>query len=200
MNESSAHEDLAVVRQLMEEARGVAWQYANHIAAWGVIVAAALLLTYSSSRGGVAPPIGWTWVGALLVGWMFSVWSGRREASRARVRITAERVLGGIWIAFGITASLMAVLGLYTPAIEVQALAGIMAALLGFSFFASSFVGHQRWMRWLALGWWVGAVGMLLRPGPHTLPFMAGLVVLLQVLPGIVLRRRGKVANESVVP
>lgn len=192
MNGSNPAEDLAVVRRLMEEARDLAWQHGKHFVVWGIIGTAALLLTYAHLTGGAQLPVGAVWSAALIIGWAFSAWVGWRDRRRARLRTIAGRMLGGIWLGFGVTASLIAVLALYTSALAGELLGGLMAALLGFGFFASSFVGRQGWLRGLALGWWGGAVALFLWPGPHTLPLLAGLLLVFQVAPGLVIHLRGR--------
>jgi len=197
MDAPNAYEDLAMVRRLMEETRELVCEHGKHFIVWGLLMVVALLATYARLIDLAAVPVGWIWAAAMGVGWLFSFWAGRRDAGRARVRTTAGRLLGGIWIGFGITATIIGVLGLYTAAIEPELLGGLMAALLGFGFFASSFVGRQRWLRWLALGWWAGSLAMLLWPGEHTLPLMAALIVALQVVPGVVIHIRGRPAVEK---
>lgn len=196
MDSSTPYEDLAMVRRLMEEARELVCDNGKHFIAWGVLGVAALLATYVTLLGLVALPVGWIWAVVLVAGWLFSLWAVRRDAGRAQVRTMASRLLGGIWLGFGVTASIIAVLGLYTAAIDVELLGGLASALLGFGFFASSFVGSQVCLRWLALSWWAGALTMLLWPGMHTLPLMAGLLLLLQVVPGVVIHTRGRRALE----
>ncbi len=197
MDAPNAYEDLAMVRRLMEETRELVCEHGKHFIVWGLLMVVALLATYARLIDLAAVPVGWIWAAAMGVGWLFSFWAGRRDAGQARVRTTAGRLLGGIWIGFGITATIIGVLGLYTAAIEPELLGGLMAALLGFGFFASSFVGRQRWLRWLALGWWAGSLAMLLWPGEHTLPLMAALIVALQVVPGVVIHTRGRPAVEK---
>lgn len=197
MDASNAYEDLAMVRQLMEETRELVCEHGKHFIVWGVLIVIALLATYARLVDLAALPVGWIWAAAGILGWIFSFWAGRRDIARAPVRTTAGRLLGGIWIGFGITATLIGVLGLYTGALAPYLLGGLEAALLGFAFFATSFVGRQRWLRWLALGWWAGSLVMLIWPGEHTLLLMAGLLVVLQVVPGVVIHNRARPFAEQ---
>lgn len=190
MSTRDPYEDLAMIRRLMEESREIACGHGKHLVAWGILMAGALVATYVALATAASLPLGWIWGIAIAAGWAYSLRAGTRDARRAPVRTVAGRLLGSIWLGFGITGTVFAVLGLYTPAIPAEALGGTMAALLGFAFFASGAVAGSAWLRYLAAGWWAGSVVMFLWPGAHTLPLMAAMIVLLQVIPGVVIQGR----------
>ena len=45
----------------------------------------------------------------------------------------------------------------------------------------------ERWLAWVAVGWWVGGSVMLYAPGVYTLLLMSAMAVLLMAVPGLVL-------------
>jgi hypothetical protein len=68
---------------------------------------------------------------------------------------------------------------------------------MGIGFFTSAAPANLAWMRWVAVGWWVGEIAIYALPHQDVvLPLMAVLWLLLLALPGLVLlRSRG--ASEA---
>jgi hypothetical protein len=63
---------------------------------------------------------------------------------------------------------------------------------MGIAFFASASLANLRWLRWIAVAWWLGELAAFaLRHQPEVLPLSAVLMLLLLAGPGFVLLRRG---------
>lgn len=191
MDDRPDERDLATIRRLMEDSQQGVPETGKHFIIWGVVIALAAVLTYASLRG-AAVPIAVVWAASLVVGWVLSLWAGWREEASAPVQTLLGRVVAGIWIGCGVSATLVAVLGYYAGALPPAALSGTIGLVIAAGCFASSFAYRSAWMRVLAAGWWLGAAGMLLWPGPTSLLVMAGLLVLLQIVPGVLLYQRAR--------
>lgn len=191
MDDQPNERDLATIRRLMEESQHGVPGAGKQFIIWGLVVTAAVLLTYAALRG--APiSIALVWAVSLATGWGLSLLVGWREAVRAPVQTLLARVAASIWIGCGITATLMSALGLATGAIPPQALPGAISLVIATGYFASSFAYRSAALRLLAAAWWLAGAGMLLWPSPAALLVMAGLLVTLQVLPGVLLSRRAQ--------
>ena len=192
MQEQTARDELAMIRSLMQDSQRIVHENGAHYLGWGVLSAAALLLTYAAAASRLDSIIPWIWVVAIGAGWVFSLWIARRSRRTARVRTLAGRLLGAIWMGCGITLTLFGFIGGATGAIPWGSLQGVLAGILGIGYFASSFVYDSAAWRYLAAGWWAGAALMLLWPGPHTLLLLAALVVALEIVPGALLYARSR--------
>jgi hypothetical protein len=189
---TQAREDLAAIRQLMEDGRRVVNGAGPHFVAWGLLTSAALAATYMLAQRGETRLITWMWVVAVGVGWLASIALTVAEGRRERVRTATSRILGGTWTGTGVTLML---LGFAAPAgggLATGAITGVLAAVMGGGFFATGLLVGSRWMQAAAGGWWAGALLMLLWPGSHGLLITAALVLLLQTLPGAVLTARAR--------
>ena len=194
--QTQAREDLAAIRRLMEDGRAVVNTAGPHFVAWGLLTSAALAATYVLAGRGDARLVTAAWVVAVALGWVASAALTVAEGRRERVRSATGRLLGGVWAGTGIT---MMLLGFAAPAgggVATWAIVGILAAVMGGGFFATGLLVGSRWMQAAAAAWWAGALGMLLWPGRHGLLVTAGLVLVLQTLPGcwMMLRARRAVA------
>lgn len=193
MSDRETQENLKMIRRLMEDSQRVIHDNGKHQITWGVLISAALVWTYGAlALERPAEAIGWAWVVAIVAGWGLSIWFGRTEHREAPVGTLANRILGGIWIGFGITVTLLWLLSMFTGLIAPAALAPVMAALLGLGYFATSFACNTTWLRGAAFAWWVGTVVMAIWPGLYTLLLFAGMLVVLQVVPNLLFHGRNE--------
>lgn len=184
--ERRPEEDLAMIRRLMSESRETAGAGGPFWVLWGAVVLAGLVLTYLTARTGLSIPPLFIWIGAIGLGWVGSFWIGRRQRERAPVETLGGRVMMGIWVGGGVTATL---LGFAVPAAGLVStsgeILGPIAMIMGTCHFASSYVTRSAAMRWMAVGWWVGGTAMLWWNGLESLLIMGALVLVLQLLPGV---------------
>lgn len=138
--------------------------------------------------------------------------SAQRDLSMIRqLMLDSQRAIcddGKHYLAWGVlmTAGLLLTYGALEGAIPVRvpwvwivaiALGGVMATVLGAACFASAFLYRSRWVGALAVGWWLGGAAMFVWPGRHTLLVMAGMLIALQIVPGMLLYSRARAALEQ---
>ena len=190
MSEDRAREDIAFIRNALEGGRTYARFRAPDIAVWGVLVALGYLGTFAFVDGltGIRPTYIWWTLVAL--GWIFSsrhFWRRRAEGCDAAVRSDAARVLGALWLGFGITMMSFALLN--TAAAHSPGDMNLVSAgLLGLCFFASAAATGIGWLRWVALGWWVSEF-LFMAAGDTALSLLLGAALMLGLLslPGLLL-------------
>lgn len=185
-------EDLAMIRRLMQQSRGMVQDAAVHYLLWGGLVTAGLLLTWASATGLIGLGLWWIWPVAIGAGWVGSTWIGYRQDRAARVSTPAGRVMSGIWLGAGVTMTLIGFVGMGTGALGSSAMMAALASIMGAAYFATGALHESRWPRLVAAGWWAGAVALFLWPGVHALLVMAGLMAAFHLVPGLVIHRGGR--------
>jgi hypothetical protein len=190
--QTQAREDLAIIRRLMEDGNRVVNTAGPHFVAWGVLTSAALVATYVLGIRGDVRPITWVWIIAIGLGWISSLAMMMAYGRRERVRSATARILGGTWTGVGVTLMLLGFAGPAGGGVRPEAITAVLAPVLGSGFFGTGLLLGSRWMQGAAGVWWAGALFMLLWPGPHGLLVTAGLVLVLQTLPGIWLMLRAR--------
>lgn len=179
-------DDIAMIRALMEDAQDVGMHHGPHFVLWGALAAAALMLTWLAIQLQWEPRgVQVIWVGFLVAGWTGSVVLGRRARHRARRSTLAARVLAGIWVGIAVAATVIALAGLFGDVVRAQAMSGTVAVILGAGYWATGCVTPHPLFRWGAAVWWVSGIAMLVWPGTWTLPWLAVLAVMLEVIPGL---------------
>ena len=199
---TEATNDIALIRRLMHESQSAVYDGRGHFVLWGLISALGLALTYAYVVGWSVPDPRLIWLVALALGWAGSIALGMRGRNRARVHTHASRLLGWLWISCAATMTLVGTAGLFGDVVPVNALPGLVSAILAVGVLGTGVLTGHSWLRWVAVCWWVGAAVMLFRPGVYALLLLAVMAVLLEVVPGLVLmsRKRGVPEAASDTP
>lgn len=195
-----AREDIALVRRMMEESRTVVVDRGKHFMIWGLVPTAGLLFTYARLTGSPGPDPRWIWIGLLIIGWAASLTVGLIDGRRARVGTLPRRLLSVTWIATGISMTMIGLAGLFGPLVGGEAISGLLAAILGAPVFVTAVLTGERWLRWVAIGWWAGGTVMLFSTGPYALLLMAAMMFLLLAVPGAVLFARARTGADRPGP
>lgn len=179
---SSPREDLALIRRLMEESRSTLHGGRTRAMMWGIVVSLALLLTYAESKLRAGLPVLWIWVAAIGAGWVAHAWLSRRADRRSPVRTPTGRLVRAIWIGGGVAATVVGFGGTLSGAFpSAGALLAPIAAILGGCYYATGAACGSSPMRYIALGWWAGAVAMFVWSGEAALLVMTGLLLVFHV-------------------
>lgn len=97
---------------------------------------------------------------------------------------------GWIWLALGVTLTLIGAASILTGTLAPRSLPGLIALVFGAGYFASGLVAGVRWLAGVGVGWWVAGAGLLQwSSGPGSLLVLAGLTLVLEVGPALALRR-----------
>jgi hypothetical protein len=195
MTDDAVRDEIAFIRRAIEEGRGYATNWSSDMLVWGVLVAAAALGNYATIRGWWAIDPYWLWTACVALGWIYCL---RRSLSRllpgspkpplARPMVRALQML---WLGCGIFLTTLYVAVCHTGALQSGGwLGAVCAGVMGIGFFTSASLANLAWMRWVAVGWWLGEIAIYtLRDQNEVLPLIAVLWLLLLAVPGFVLLR-----------
>jgi hypothetical protein len=192
--EDRTREDIAFIREVIEEGGAYAAACSPDMLVWGIAVAIGYLGTYAFVRGWspIAPRLVWT----VCIGlpWLYSL---RRQFAGLVGRPRLQRgpmvqALGMLWLGCGIFLTITGITAASTGAIREGWYDAVVPGVMGIAFFASASLANLRWLRWIAVAWWLGELAAFaLRHQPEVLPLSAVLMLLLLAGPGFVLLRRG---------
>lgn len=192
MSTTQAEQDLAFIREIMSESRSFATRSGIYFIVWGVVIALAMALTWAFSVDMIDLHPFIVWGVAIVVGWAFSIWHGRRMARSSLAFHPSGEHIGWLWFALGITMTVAFFPGQMSGAIEPTAIPGLAALMVGAGVFVTAVLARIGWLRWIAAAWWIAGAVTITWPGSYALLLYAGLMVVLQVVPGIVLERMAR--------
>lgn len=199
-NKEKLFEDLQYVKRIIQDSRNIVVDSGIGFITWGVIIILGLFVTYLDIILQGDQYSIWAWIVLISAGWIQSIFDWyKKRAERTRVTF-AGRLLGTIWLAVGISMTIVGFVGPFVGAYKSVYISPIISAILGIAFYISSLLYENKLMKFIPILWWVGSIYMFLFPGIQTILIMALLMLFLQVLPGILLYRKYKserAANEG---
>lgn len=187
---NSLRDEIAFIKNALEEGRSYARMRSADFAVWGVAIAAGYFGTYARviHLWSIDPRL--IWYVPVGLAWAFSL----RNAIPALIRRAPRtppspmvRTLRSVWLGYGLTVMTLAVLA-SSSTDHPEWFDTVTAAMLGLCFFISGAVSGIGWLRGLAVGWW-GAAAVLFVMRDQTEQLLAGGVFMLAFLflPGLVL-------------
>ncbi len=188
MTQHDAQQDLAYIRQVMEQTRRYTAAQGVFFVIWGVAVSFALLLTWLQILGRIGGNNFVVWRATMLGAWgltMYFAWQQQRDSA---VPYHAQ-LIGMNWTAVGIAMGLAFFVGVPTHALSVQAIPGLSALFVGVGIFNTGQLSTIRWLSGIGAGWLVCGALMLAFPGVHNILAMAVLLFVGQIVPGLILMR-----------
>ena len=187
MADDPVREDIAFIRQTLEEGRSYARLRSPDFAVWGGLVTLGYLGVYGRNIGLWSLDLNWIWWPLVVMGWLFSTRSFVRRSETRQKPGPQARALGALWLGLGITLML---LGLMQAIVDVhfEWMDLMVFSLLAVCFFATATIIGVSWLRWIAAGWWLAAVvAFLFRDTPEMALVGAVFMFALLCLPGLVL-------------
>jgi hypothetical protein len=194
MNEDAARQDIAFIRQTIEQGRRVAGAWSPDMLVWGIAIAIGYFVTYGRVRGLWRIDTDWLWVACIVLPWAYSL---RRLARRlvgepqAEPQRNSVSPLSMLWFACGIFLTIIGLACIVSGERNTWWINPAVAGVMGIGFFVSSFLSHVSWLRWVGLAWWAGELAAFaLHNRAEGLLLMAASMLLLLALPGFALMRR----------
>jgi len=197
MIEDQARDYIAFIRCAIEEGRSYANARSPGMMVWGIAVALGYLGTYGFVRGWLPLAPGWLWAFCIGFPWLYSLRGVVRRlvvgSEHHRVQSPMARALGMLWLGCGIFLTTLSIAAGSSGDIRQGWFDAVVAGVMGVGFFASAWLSNLPWLRWIALGWWLGELAVFaLRHRLEALPLSAALMLLFLAAPGVVLlTRRG---------
>ncbi|MDO8289625.1 MAG: hypothetical protein Q7T44_10450 [Parvibaculum sp.] len=199
MGEDKLREEIAFIKNALEDGRDYARLRSPDFTVWGLAIALGYFGTYahvthlwSVDQGLIwVVPVALAW-GFSLKGWIWGLLSGQR---REPVSSPMIRTLRSVWLGYGITTTMIAIVA-FTGTPHPDWFDTVTAGMLGLCFFISAAVSDIRWLRILAVGWWGAAILLfLIRDKPEQLLAGGFFMLALLFVPGLVLWLRRPTAH-----
>jgi len=199
MDTKQAESELALIKQMMADSRQVVADNGRHYIFWGIVVTAALVANYIMALQHVSMNYaGMMWFITMISASIIDAIVERRKQKISRVKTFAGRLLGALWAASGISMFMLGFVGTITGAYNAIYICSLISIVLGVAYYTSGSIQQIKWLQWLSLGWWAGAVYTFVYPSIHTLLIFALMMICFQVIPGIILYKKWKKSNTEI--
>ena len=188
MTQHDALQDLAYIRQVMEQTRRYTAAKGVFFIIWGIAVSFAMLLTWLQITGQLGGSNLVVWGATMLAGWlltMYFAWQQQRDSAVPHHAF----LIGMNWTAVGIAMGIAFFVGVAMESLSYQAIPGLSALFVGVGIFNTGHLSGIRWLAGVGVVWLAAGALMLAWPGVHNILAMAVLLFFGQIVPGIVLMR-----------
>ncbi|MGA9294184.1 MAG: hypothetical protein WCE54_23840 [Ignavibacteriaceae bacterium] len=186
----SAQEELSFIKKVIDDSKKILVIDGKDFIIWGIITALGLLITYFAIITKQYFLINWTWFILIGLGWIYAFVSNIKRTKKLKTKTFAGKMMGAIWFSMGVAATILGFIAGGSGAIDGIFISPAISTVVGVAYFLTGIVYGSKWMTGISIGWWLGAVYMFLFPGIYSLLIMAGMMLLFQIIPGIVLYRK----------
>lgn len=181
-------EDLAWVRQVVEDSRQAMRVDALPLLVWGALTLVGVVLAHLFT----ALDTVWLWLVLIGMAWLFTAIRALRHSFNQPAGSFAQRALSTLWLGLLTAATLIGFVGVFSGALNPAGITPVVAALFGVGCLGSAVLLDQRAMVLLAIAWWLGSVLLFLLPGPYRLAVFGVLIAALLMVPALRVQRRGR--------
>jgi hypothetical protein len=187
-SDDSVRDDIAFIRQAIEQGRGYAGRYSLDLLIWGVALAIGYVGTYATVSGWWRINPDWLWAACIILPWLYSLRLFRSQPRPPRPPMA--EALRMLWFGCGIFLSTLSVAVIVAGDMRQGWFSAVGAGTMGVVFFVSSYLCNLPWLRAVAAGWWVAMLLLYaFRHRIEVLALSAVLMLLLLALPGLLLWR-----------
>lgn len=195
MSDRSPEQELAYIRRIMADSRRTLDENGMWQVVWSGVTMTGIALHYLISYLHIRISPTWLWTALMAAGCAWSLVHGARERRRKRHSTFAARLLRDVWVACGVG---FAVIGFVAsqriPYTVLPALFCIVAAI---GTFLTSRISGYRLILWTSMAWWLASVLMLVFPNHFNLLWIAGLMGVLMLAPGLYIHRSARAGSRA---
>jgi len=192
MEKQQAESEISMIKQIMDDSKRIVVDDGKGYIIWGALIVIGLLGTYFLILSKLYNYIGWLWIVVIGSGWIFTIIINVVKGHKKKVRTFAGKILGALWFSCGITMTIVGFVGTGSGSFGAYTISPMMAVILGIAYFVTGVIYGLPWVRNIAAGWWIGAIVTFIWSGMYSLLVFAGMMIVLQIIPGIILYSKFK--------
>lgn len=188
LKNSTAEQDIAFIRNVIERSRNHVVEDGIHYILWGILASIGLIGTYIFVEIKIYDYIYYLWGGVAAVGWILSILISAKEAQE-HTTSPLDKIYGMVWLGCGVGLTISGFFGVYPKYFPITT---VIALIIGIGFFISSFITDTKLLRFCGVVWWISSIFFFFWQTNESMLLFAAMLILFQVLPGIILRNRWK--------
>lgn len=187
--------ELSVIKKIMHDSRKAVIDNGWHYIYWGILVTVILIVNYIMVLRNVSMNSqGMLWFISMISASVIEQIITKKFQKEEKERNFSGKLLATLWSVSGLCMFILAFAGSISGAYNPIFIFPVLSSMLGAAYFISGTIQQVKWLKLLAAGWWAGSLTLFLYPGINSMLIFAGMLVLLQTLPGFILYRKWKVS------
>jgi len=196
MTQENIEQDLQFIKKTLENNRRKLVDNGVFYILWGVMSVLGTAISYIFINLNMLHILPYFWLGFIIIFFFIQKILDRKTESDKHIVTFGWKVFNAVWLSVGITAVLLSTLFFTTSIIPVPVFLGSIAAVFGIAYYLSGIINDLKFLTYLSFAWWTATVILVLWEQFINLyyiaMFFAGLILFLQVIPGIIIYKKWK--------
>ncbi len=197
MNQTQISEDIQLIRDMIEKTKEKAAESWKFFSFWGILIIAGIIGNYALVYFKKFSAIWINWIVFMLIGVFISIFYISKKEKSSGTRTYAQIAIGYLSFACGIAFILAGfvfpILKLYT----FREIPVIISMIVGILLFVIGGIYEWKLLKWSALLWWLGSVGMIFIHWHYRTLVCVPLIILGYLVPGFILRSKYKKESRA---
>jgi len=194
METKQIQEDISYIKNMIENNRRSLVDNGLMLVNNGIYVVVGVVLSYVLGATGKGDLMPYLWLILMVILIAVNAYVGKKSESKQKKKTFASEMFSATWISCGIPMGIASIIFLTTDLIPFSIFFFFISTILGIAYYLSGTINDLPFMKYLALGWWVGAFVSLfwqyLGDEPNLALFFAFLLFVLEVIPGIIIFKK----------
>jgi len=198
MDKEQAQQEIVFIKKIIEDTQKNFVNNGKIYMLWSLVAILAIFVKYIRDVLAFEFSNLWIYIPMFIIGAIGNYFLKQISDQEKQIKSFSQDIIEGIWGGIGITIVLLVFVGYITGGVKGWAIAPIVASVFGSLHYMSGIVSGSTLVRYSSVGWWGAAIFMFVYPGEYSVLLLAGLLLIFQLIPGIVLYRKWKnIAKEN---
>ncbi|MCJ7583118.1 MAG: hypothetical protein MUP98_21580 [Candidatus Aminicenantes bacterium] len=192
MNQTQISEDIQLIRDMIEKTKEKTAESWKFFSIWGILIIAGIIGNYTLVYFKKFNAIWINWLVFMLVGVFISIFYISKKEKTSGATTYAQIAIGHLSFACGIAFMLA---GFVFPMLKLYSYEEIpifISMIVGILLFVIGGIYEWNLLKWSALLWWLGSVGMIFIHWHYRALACVPLIILGYLVPGFILRSQYK--------
>lgn len=192
MNQTQISEEIQFIREMIDKTKKTTAESWKFFSGWGILIILGIIGNYTLVWLKKYDLIWLNWIAFMLIGILYSViYLGKREKSqgaRTYAQISIGHVSFSCGIAFFLAGFVFPILKLYSFGV----IPVVISLIVGILLFTIGGIYEWNLLKWAALFWWAGSIGMIFVHWHYRALMCIPLIIFGYLVPGFILRAQYK--------
>ncbi len=184
-------DELSFIKKIMTDSQRIMVEDGHNFIFWGILITIGQIITYSVFKFHIfLEYFGWVWPVLVGFGWIYSMIINYKKYGKSKVQTFAGKIMGALWRAIGIAAMILGFVPILSGGMHGIYINPLIASVMGIAYYVTGYLYGKKWVSYIAYGWWLGSIYMFVFPYLYSLLVMTGMMICLQIVPGLYLRNQ----------
>ena len=194
MENKEVKNEILYIKQMIEESKKKVFDNGMHYITWGILVSFACIGTFFMIQTENYSYINRMWAVTYITGGIISFVSGSRQRKNLPITFLSKIIIG-LWGSTMLIMATMLFAALYSPYISEEIAVLFPALTLSLAHFISGIIYENKILKISGICWFASSFVFLFWISSYSLLLFAVLIIALQVIPGIAIYRKNRLAE-----